>query len=56
MTDWDAVMDQYESIRSGGYCNMLDKSCVRDVAEQIGFDELVAVIDDGNYAECLERY
>lgn len=56
MTDWEQVMQQYEAVRQSGHTNMFDRSNVKNFAEQAGFDELVEVIEQGDYAECMDRY
>lgn len=50
------TFQQYRTIQREGHCNMLDQSCVRDVAESLGFEELAEVIDDDDYHIIIENY
>lgn len=53
----DDVISQLATVRHEGYCNMVDRGCVRDAADQIGFDALVGFIDSadsGEYMDALE--
>lgn len=55
-TDYnDDVINQLAAIREGGYCNMFDRRCVRDVARQIGFDELLDFIDNGSASDYMDH-
>jgi hypothetical protein len=47
----DEVLTQLEVIRREGHCNMLNRSCVRDVAEQCRFEELVDFLKDASDSE-----
>lgn len=44
----EAIVRQLSAIREGGYCNMFDVTCVRDAADQIGFNRLVRFIDEAD--------
>ena len=41
-----AVAEQLEEIRLDGICNMLDRVCVRGVADDLEFLELSAWVED----------
>lgn len=49
----DKVLRQQEAVRDSGLVNMFDKQGVRDAADQMGFDELVAVLDDVDGGEYI---
>lgn len=50
----DAVISQLAAIREGGWCNMLDRGCVLDMARQIDFPELVAFCEDATNREYMD--
>lgn len=51
----DDVIAQLAAVRETGAVNMLDRYGVQRVAEQCGFQELVAFIDDASSQEYIER-
>lgn len=50
----DEVITQLGVIREEGHCNMFDRGCVYDVAQQIGFDELVEFLEDADSVEYMD--
>ena len=52
----DEELRQYEEVRLTGKTNMLMQTNVRDIADQLGFRELVFLIDRGDYPDLLEAY
>lgn len=40
------VAEQLEEVRRGGLCNMLDRPCVHEVADDLGHHELVVWIEE----------
>lgn len=59
MSDYnDDVINQLAAIRDGGYCNMFNKGCVEQAAQQIGFEELSEFLTDADataYIDHLEE-
>jgi len=59
MSDMDvtqAVFEQYQKMQRAGPCNMANKSCVQREANDRGFHDLVAFIEDGDYYALLQNY
>ena len=52
----ETVFQQYTEIQHSGVTNMVMQSQVRQVAVSRGYDELVQVIDNGEYHQILENY
>lgn len=59
----DKVLQQQEAIRSSGMINMFDKNGVKEIAEDMGSDELVEFIENASAdkyvdmaEESAERY
>lgn len=50
----DKVLQQQEAIRESGLVNMFDKSSVKQIAENMGADELVEFIEDASPEEYIE--
>lgn len=56
------IMQQYEEIRANGACNMLDRRCVREVADLAGYHGLASLTKDEyrltwkHYTELMEHY
>jgi hypothetical protein len=51
------TFEQFETVRSTGICNMLDRSCVAGVADSRGFSDLVvALIDRKTYSRLLTAF
>lgn len=54
----DEIIDQLAAVRETGAVNMFDKTGVQRVADECGFDELVAFIDENGtsgYSEALQE-
>jgi Mg/Co/Ni transporter MgtE len=55
MTDYDdKVLQQQEAIRQSGLTNMFDKNRVKEIAEQMGSDELAEFIENADAEEYIE--
>lgn len=52
----ETVFTQYRTVQREGYCNMVDSGCVKNVAEQLGFEELVECIEQNDYTAILSNY
>ena len=51
------AMEQYEEVRTSGYCNMIDRNCVSDACELMGHYDLVEIAEDRKlYAALLLNY
>lgn len=42
----DDVLWKLNHIRREGYCNMFNVHCIRDVADQLGWDDLIEWMDE----------
>lgn len=54
----EEVLRQQESIRMSGHINMFDKAGVKDLAKQMGFNELVEFLNENDadtYIDMAER-
>ena len=49
------IMQQYETIRQSGACNMFNYNCVIDIANRFGFDALAEVTWD-QYKDILMNF
>jgi len=55
MTDYDdKVLQQQEAIRQSGIVNMFDKNRVKEIAEDVGSDELAEFIENADAEEYIE--
>jgi len=55
MTDYDdKVLQQQEAIRQSGIINMFDKNRVKEIAEDVGSDELAEFIENADAEEYIE--
>ena len=55
MTDYDdKVLQQQEAIRQSGIVNMFDKNRVKEIAEDVGSDELAEFIENADPEEYIE--
>jgi len=55
MTDYDdKVLQQQEAIRQSGIVNMFDKNKVKEIAEDVGSDELAEFIENADAEEYIE--
>lgn len=52
----ETVFRQYEHVQRSGATNMVMRGKVRDVARELGFDELAEFIEEGDYYEILNNY
>lgn len=52
----ETVFRQYEQVRRSGVTNMVDKSGVRKAASDMGLDDLLAFIENGDYYDLIEDY
>ena len=52
----ETVFRQYEQVRRSGATNMVMKTKVRDVAEELGLEELIEFIEAGHYYEIVTNY
>lgn len=50
----DKVLQQQEAIRSSGMINMFDKEGVKQIAEDMGSDELVDFIENASADEYMD--
>jgi len=52
-----SVIQDYETIRSSGVCNMFDRHCVANAANRMGFKELEHVAEDrAAYSYLLQNF
>ena len=54
----EEVINQLAAVRKSGHCNMLDKPCIRNFAEQAGLDALMEFCreaDNGTFMAHLEE-
>lgn len=55
MTEFnDDVISQLAAVRESGSCNMHDRVCVRQFAEQAGFEELESFLADADNAQYMD--
>lgn len=55
MTEYnDKVLQQQEAIRRSGAINMFDKNGVKQIAEDMGADELAEFIENASAEEYIE--
>jgi len=52
----ETVFEQYQQVQRAGPCNMTDKRCVQQAADDMGLDELFIFIDAGDYYALLMNY
>lgn len=51
------VMQQYETVRKSGVCNMFDMTCVAEACDMLEFQDLLEVVEDrGKYTMLLMNF